>query len=120
MAFNDVIINLLAHCCFFFLLHIPLTYLFDIENDLKFSFVFTWINFAFKTCFYNQDMKILIPFTKTAISFKLLPAILFVLVCAFIAEFRYDAFLGLFIGILECWKFNGGIILFTKDTYTDK
>lgn len=42
------------------------------------------------------------------------------LVFLFNFAIRYDALLGLSLAVLECRFFNGGIMLFLKDTYEDK
>jgi hypothetical protein len=45
---------------------------------------------------------------------------MFAIVCLVNLTIRFDALMGLLLGVVECAKFNGGIILFTKDTYTKK
>lgn len=64
-----------------------------------------------KLSFYNQSQNPLVSNSIFAV---------YLAINLLNGSFRYDAAFGAIIAIIECYKFKGGLILFTKDTYVDK
>lgn len=75
-----------------------------------------WINFLYKYSYGNRNHKV----PHLPLSFKYYPWLVFLLCCVASQELRYDGLFGLLMGVVECYFFNSGLILFTLDTYTDK
>jgi hypothetical protein len=105
---------------FFFIIQFALSFLFTIESPCTFSFVTIWINLFYKCCFYNSHESFNLCITRCKISWMYYPFLLFLAICCINCSVRFDALLGLTLAILECKKYNGGLALYTKDTYEKK
>lgn len=74
----------------------------------------------YKYCYYNSEVKIKIPGVDKIIPLYYYPFASLLVVCILSWSFRWDAIFGLFLATFECKYFNGGFILFAKDSYDDK
>lgn len=117
---NDVLVNVYFFGLVFVGVEIGIGLIWGWYPEETYSLCFIWINMLYKYSYYNSEEKFTLFFLPITMKIIYYPFVMTAFVFVQNLEIRYDALFGLVLAIIECRFFNGGMILFVKDTYEDK